>query len=91
MDDSWRASGRFHRVDRELDVDGVGAPSTSPISASPTLSPEGRSRLLHQPSGPMRITDDEEVRAASLQPARLETPPSCSTDVLANTYDLWGD
>src|SRR5581483_2712834 len=69
---------------REHDVGGARTPPASPVSVSPTLSSEGRIRLLHRPSGLPPITDDEAVRAASPHPARLETRASSSNDVLAN-------
>ena len=46
---------------QEHDVDGARTPSTSPVSVSPMLSSEGRSRFLHRPSGLPRVTDDDEA------------------------------
>src|SRR5882757_229112 len=69
---------------QEHDVDGATTSSTSPVSVSPMLSSEGRTRLLHRPSGLPPITDDEEVGAASPHPARFETRATSSKDVLAN-------
>ena len=72
--------------DREHDVDGVCPPSASPISWRALCStPEGRETDLHQPSGPGPGFAAEGHRSGVHQPARLETQPCPSEDVLPNS------
>jgi len=72
--------------DREHDVDGVCPPSASPISWRALCStPEGRETDLHQPSGPGPGFAAEGHRSGVHQPARLETRPFPSEDVLPNS------
>ena len=56
------------------------------LSASDMLS-SGRSEdLLHQPAGPESVNQGDGEPAAEHQPARLETLPLPSSDLLANNF-----
>jgi hypothetical protein len=78
MNDSWRASGRFHRVDLELDADGAGYTVDVTFRRAQRSAPDGRTGCVHQPSGSTPITGNEELRTASHQPVCFKTGRSCS-------------